>query len=243
MGLTPFFKYYGGKWRDAVKNYPPPDYTTIVEPFSGAAGYSMRYPGNRVILCDLDPIIIGVWKYLQRVKPDEVLNLPDVPEGGTVDDLKVSQEAKWLIGFWLNAGVASPCKRPSKWMVSQVRPGSYWGTRARNAIASQVEYIRHWKVYQCSYLDCPFNGKATWFVDPPYQAAGRHYKFGASNIDYEHLGSWCRSRPGQVIVCENEGATWLPFKHLATVKTTRRTSKSKEAIWLQGFEGPLDELV
>ena len=34
-----------------------------------------------------------------------------------------------------------------------------------------------------------------------------------------------------VIVCENDGATWLPFKQLADVKTTHGNYRSKEVIW------------
>jgi hypothetical protein len=49
--LRPFFGYYGGKWRDAVKHYPPPEHTRIVEPFAASAGYSLRYPDRKVILC------------------------------------------------------------------------------------------------------------------------------------------------------------------------------------------------
>ena len=36
-GLRPFFGYYGGKWRDAVKHYPEPAFETIIEPFAGSA--------------------------------------------------------------------------------------------------------------------------------------------------------------------------------------------------------------
>ena len=40
--MKPFFRYYGGKWRDCAK-YPPPQFDTIVEPFAGSAGYSVRH--------------------------------------------------------------------------------------------------------------------------------------------------------------------------------------------------------
>lgn len=41
---------------------------------------------------------------------------------------------------------------------------------------------------------------------------------------------WCKDRRGQVIVCENAGATWLPFEPLATIKATRGTSQ--EVSWV-----------
>ena len=39
--LKPFWRYYGGKYR-AAPAYPPPRLGTIVEPFAGSAGYSLR---------------------------------------------------------------------------------------------------------------------------------------------------------------------------------------------------------
>lgn len=230
--LRPFFSYYGGKWRDTIKLYPAPKHDTIVEPFAGSAGYSLRYANKKVILCEIDPVLSEVWKFLLKAKPKDILDIPDLDPEGTVDDLNISQEARWLVGLWLNRGTASPRKSPSKWMRDGIRPGSFWGERVRQTIATQVESIRHWKLLNCSYVDCPTPPEgATWFIDPPYEAAGRHYRFGSEQIDYKELASWCRSRPGQVIVCENEGAGWLPFKPLADVKTTRGDRRSKEVIW------------
>jgi len=229
--LRPFFGYYGGKWRDAIKHYPRPNHETIVEPFAGSAGFSLRYPNKNVILCEIDPVLVAVWRYLIAVSAAEIRSIPDVPLNGSVDDLAFPQEARWLVGFWMNRGVASPRKRPSKWMRDGIRPGSFWGDRVRETIASQVEAIRHWEVIEGSYEDCPFDGPATWFIDPPYQRAGRHYRHGSDSIDYGALADWCRSRKGQVVVCENEGADWLPFQHLAEVKTTRRGKRSAEVIW------------
>lgn len=230
-GLRPFFGFYGGKWRDTPRLYPAPEYETIVEPFAGSAGYSLRVATRKVILCDKDPVITSVWKYLVRVKPREILRLPDIERDGSVDELKVCQEARWLIGFWLNRGVTAPRKRPSKWMRDGIRPGSFWGERVRRTIASQVDRIRHWKICNVSYEECPIKSGATWFVDPPYQSSGKHYRFGSNAIDYKELASWCRDRAGQVIVCENLGADWLDFRPLHEAKTTRAGRVSSEVIW------------
>ena len=231
--LRPFFSYYGGKWRDAVKLYPAPAHDRVIEPFAGSAGYSLRYHDRQVVLYEIDPVVVAVWKYLIAVKPSEILAIPDLGPDQSCDDLNVCQEARWLIGFWLNRAVSSPRKSPSAWMRAGIRPGSFWGDRVRNTIASQVESIRHWEVHNSGYIECPDN-TATWFIDPPYQVAGRHYRFGCEVIDYAALGDWCCSRPGQVIVCENEGADWLPFRHLASTKTTR-VGRSAEVHWLNDF--------
>jgi site-specific DNA-adenine methylase len=78
--------------------------------------------------------------------------------------------------------------------------------------------------------------EATWFVDPPYNnKAGSHYKCGSKDIDYNNLAEWCRSRRGQVMVCENAGATWLPFEdlyeHVGASRVGNKPKRSVEAIW------------
>ena len=56
--LHPFFSYFGSKYRMA-KHYPEPLYDIIVEPFAGAAGYSLLYPHKNIILYDnYEPVIM-----------------------------------------------------------------------------------------------------------------------------------------------------------------------------------------
>lgn len=242
-GLRRFFGYYGSKWRAARKYYPYPKHDTIVEPFAGSAGYALRYYTKNVVLCDIDPIIAGVWEYLIHVKAHEILAIPDIPNDGHVDDLDICEEARWLVGFWLNAS-AAPCKTPSKWMRDSGRSGSFWGDRVRKTIASQVSEIRHWKVYNRRYEDCPVEWPATWFVDPPYQGAGKYYRFGSKGLDYQSLGTWCRQRNGQVIVCENTGATWLPFQEIGSIRSAKNGYYSAESCWInqQGTKDTLRQL-
>jgi site-specific DNA-adenine methylase len=227
--MKPFFCYYGGKYR-AAKKYPTPKYSTIIESHAGAAGYATRYSDHKIILYEIDPTIAGLWSYLIKVTPSEIMSLPLDVEN--VDTLRITEEAKSLIGFWLNKGTTQPCKKPSAWCRSKIRPNSFWGETIRNRIASQVDAIRHWSVVNSSYEYAP-NTKATWFVDPPYQnTCGQHYKY--KKIDYSYLGKWCRERSGQVIACEYKGANWLPFKELATIKSNpskRGKSYSSEVYW------------
>lgn len=227
--LAPFFTYYGGKWRSA-RRYPAPLHRTIIEPFAGSAGYSLRYPHHQVMLSDVDPIIVGVWDYLIHATPAEVLALPDVAPDGTVDDLPVSQEARWLIGFWLNKGTASPRRRPSAWMRSDPEQTQFWSAAIRRRIADQLPAIAHWSIKQATYADLPAQ-PATWFVDPPYQVAGSHYRHGSDGINYDQLGAWCQHLPGQVIVCEAAGATWLPFTVHHSAKATLNDRRTTEVLW------------
>jgi hypothetical protein len=203
----------------------------IIEPFAGSAGYSLRYPDRKVRLYDADPIICGVWDYLIHVSPEEIRALP--VDFYYIEELKIIPEAKALIGFCCNKGTTSPGKSPSKWMRTDGKASScnYWSPAKKELVATQVPRIRHWTATQSSYLDIP-NQSATWFIDPPYEVAGRAYKF--HDIDYPALGDWCRSRSGQVTVCENAGADWLPFRPFRIIKGLegrRGGKKSEEVIW------------
>jgi len=245
VNLKPFFTFYGGKWRVAP-HYPAPMYGTIVEPFAGSAGYSMRYPDRKVVLVERDPLIAATWRYLLRVTPAEILSLPDIRNDQTVDDLVVCDEARLLIGWWLNGGSAQPKKRPSAWMRRQAENGGEgwttgggqlsWSARVRERIASQIHAIRHWTLIEGDYEQAPAV-KATWFVDPPYRGAGKHYRY--SDVDYGQLAQWCGMWPGQVIVCENVGADWLPFQPWRDIKASdaRHGGKvSREAFWVRGCD-------
>jgi hypothetical protein len=204
---------------------------TIVEPFAGAAGYATRHHARRVRLFDVDPVIVGVWSYLIRVSSSEVLALPDIGADGIPDTLP--QEARWLIGFWLNKGNTHPSKTPSAWMRAGTHLNSFWGNAIRQRIASQVDSIRHWTITQTSWADLDTTTTATWFVDPPYQCkAGRHYSH--DTVDFPALGAWCQRLHGQVIVCEQDGADWLPFTHHKIIKANPSNhggKQSSEAIW------------
>lgn len=228
MRIHPFFSYYGGKFKIAPK-YPKPSGKKIIEPFAGAAGYSTRYHGRDILLNEINPIIYGIWDYLIHVKESEFLRLPivqDIEEAGNI-----CEEAKNLIGFWLNTASPSPRTKMSTWGKSKVCPGSHWGLEVRNRIAHQLKYIRHWKIRLGSYEDIP-NEKATWFVDPPYQGEpGRLYTF--HKIDYASLAEWCKERKGSVIVCEDISADWLPFRPFLNTKNQKKVKSKTEAIYYQ----------
>lgn len=232
--MKPFFSFYGGKWR-AAPRYPAPLHGSIVEPFAGSAGYSVRYYDRDITLVDADPLIAGLWDYLIHVPSSEIRRLPAVVEH--VDEMSAPQEARWLVGFWLNKGMYAPCLTPSKWMREQHgkdgRLNTYWGEGVRDRIASQVENIRHWRIINGQYEAAPFI-EATWFIDPPYNCeAGRRYKRQVHS--YVMLAKFCRTRPGQIIVCEKEGADWLPFKPFMDIKSLEGKhghGKSPEVIWI-----------
>lgn len=228
--LRPFFSYFGGKWR-AAPHYPAPRFPVIIEPFAGSAGYALRHYNRDVVLIEKDPKVAATWRFLLNATKTDILALPLIGNDQTVDDFNLPDGARWLIGWWLNKGTSSPCKKPSKWMRDGCNPTAFWGNAIRDRIASQIALVRHWTLIEGDYSAAP-DVEATWFVDPPYQVAGRFYptKF----LNFFALGQWCKARQGQVIVCENERAEWLQFCQFKTIKAMagrKRTGKSAEAIW------------
>lgn len=224
------FSYMGSKWRLA-KKYGAPKTNIVIEPFAGGACYSLYWNVPKAILYDLNPIIAGIWKYLIKVKESEILSLPIDFE--STDDLQIPQEAKWLIGFWITKGNTNPNKTRSAWARQYRNAGNcvVWSEAVRERIAKQLSSIRDWKVYNADFRDCP-NIKADWFIDPPYQVAGKCYKF--SEINFQELAQFCLQRKGRVTVCENSGANWLPFKPFASAAATNgkdRVGVSHEVVY------------
>lgn len=227
--MRPFFPYYGSKWSIA-RHYPRPSHDIVIEPFAGAAGYSTFYACQKVRLFDVDPVVAGVWSYLMNVSAAEVMALPELPEvGDSVDNYTIPQEAKWLIGFWLNRGSATPKKSRTAYSARVDKGQLNWGRRAKERIASQLTGLSGWSVHNEAYTEAE-DIEATWFVDPPYIDKGKYYRVPFR--DFSNLGKWCQKRRGLVITCEGPSADWLPFKQLGTFKSSN--GMAKELVHIQG---------
>lgn len=217
------FYYYGRKNR-IVKKYPEPKYDLIIEPFAGSAAYSMHYCDRNVILIEKDVRIANLWLYLIKVLPDEILSLPILNKGESLNDLKFSyltDNQKSLIGFYLNPGSSQPKKSPGKFCA--------WNQENREKVANDVNKIKHWKIINDDYTTID-NYEATWFIDPPYQGnGGKYYRHGNKNFDYISLKNWILQRKGQIIVCENSQANWMDFKPLVDIKGQKH--KTSEVIF------------
>lgn len=230
-GLRPFWRYYGAKWRIAPR-YPAPRHRTIIEPFAGAAGYSLRYPERDVVIVEKYHVIAEIWRWLIAATPEEVRAIPCVD---AVADLPawVPDGARFLVGMCMNAAATSPNRRVSAGMLARRPLGRYcegWTTKMRERAATQVTAIRHWRVIEGDFTAAP-DVEATWFVDSPYAGRpGSHYVHHSGRIDYPALARWCRARRGQTIVCEAAGADWLPFVPFGSTRGMSG-SLSREAIW------------
>lgn len=251
LRLAPFFSYAGSKQKLAA-HYPRPEHRTIIEPFGGSAGYSLNYWDRKVLIYDINPYVAGLWRYLINASVEEILAIPLLEQGQTTDDLPVCQEARWLVGFWISKAGTDPKKRPTRWAKQDIvdhnhwekrngrlvwvrerinKPYNRWSREVRARIASQVPAIRHWEVREQSYLEAP-DEVATWFVDPPYQSLADMY---GPPPDFEELAGWCQSRRGLTVVCEEQGADWLPFKPLVARRSAmkrRRSVGNVEMVWV-----------
>lgn len=224
------FSYYGSK-SQRVHHYPAPNYPLIVEPFAGGACYALRHAeGRQVVINDLSVRTYNLWQYLTTTPMDEILmSVPDaVVKGQNVDELVpdgAHPGLRELLRANANMGTlgSSGTHKRVTWFAEL-----HW-RQVKERLRYFLPKVRGWKVSNFDYKSME-NIEATWFIDPPYNnAAGKRYLH--SSIDYSELAAWCKTRRGQVIVCENVGADWLDFKPLVIGKSRGGVRRAMEAIW------------
>ena len=222
------WSYYGSKGK-IVKKYPKPNKDKISEPFAGSARYSLEYFEKDITLVEKYPVLVSIWRFLQACSPHDILSLPKMKAGETTDNYTFDcQEAKWLMGFMVQQGVNAPRKT-----VSKVFGGGKMEElieRDKKRIAANLFKIKHWKIIQGDYT-LAGNDNGTYFIDPPYQFGGQYYHSSVNNshINFPALAEWCKSRNGQVIVCENDKANWMDFHYLTDLSGSK--NRTKEVIW------------
>jgi len=219
------FSYYGSKSK-IIDLYPAPKYGKIIEPFAGSARYALKYWDREVLLVDKYEVIVKVWHYLQQASPGDILGLPEPKYKQSICEFNISEGERLLLGFLVARGVASPQKIVQ--MFSGIKD-------AKIGIISNLPKIRHWTIKLGSYEDLP-NIEASYFIDPPYQFGGEHYKCNNKDFDFPALAQWSKSRLGQVIVCENTKADWLPFFPIGDCHGAQ--GKTTEAMWCNDLSQP-----
>ncbi|TKK64165.1 hypothetical protein FC093_23145 [Ilyomonas limi] len=223
------WSYYGSKCKIA-KHYPKPKHDLIIEPFAGAAWYSVLHRKKNVLLNEKYSIIFNIWEWLVKsATSDLLLTNKDYFVGQNISGVDLHEAHKDLIGFCINRGSTAPKSIVQKWSC-QVAAKPDWASTTSyqlERIANWLDEIKHWQVQFGDYRNLP-DVEATWFIDPPYQFGGEHYL--VNDVDYSELADWCKSRKGQVIVCENTKAKWLPFRPL--IEITGQRVKTVEAIWV-----------
>jgi site-specific DNA-adenine methylase len=213
------FSYYGGKGRIA-RYYPKPQYPLIIEPFAGGSWYSTFNLPEKAILVDPDPIIVETWRWLiHEATVEDLKGFPDyIPKTRMIKQTPAGKD--YFYRFWGNRGSIAP----------KNFAGSFNKKSWISAI-SRLPKIKSWKIIQGTYR-CLGNIEATWFIDPPYQSEGKGSLYKFSEVNYDDLHDFCLSRRGQVIVCDREGADWMPFKPLERATKGQRNQLLKEVYWV-----------
>ena len=196
--------YYYGRKKQIAKCYPEPAYETIVEPFAGAAAYSLF--GDRwhrkVILIEKDPRVAQIWQWLiADATPETITDLPDLKVGDRSSEfLHIIHAATKMAFNYKTIKVTQVLER--NWEIS------------KRVMAANVHKVKHWQVVCGDYREAS-NIEATWFIDPPYKSyPGLGYAHGSDVLDYNELARWALSRRGELIFCEGEYGDYLPFTSL-----------------------------
>lgn len=217
------WSYYGSKTKIAAL-YPKPTFNHIIEPFSGTAKYALLHFEKEVTLVDAYEPIIKIWHWLQQCSAKDILSLPVLKKGDSVENMTFDCEAaKLFMGYMVGRGLSRPQYKVSPFVASEKQ---YHFQFSYKRIAADLFKIKHWKIIHGDYADVQ-NAKATWFFDPPYQFGGERYP--CHKIDFIKLAAYVKSRDGQVICCENTKADWMEFVPIKRIQGSNY--KTTEAIW------------
>lgn len=220
----PLFKWFGSKW-SAAPHYPAPEHDTIIEPFAGSAGYSLRYSHKNICLAESNPHIHALWTWLiNEATTDDILSIPvHIPEGTDIRNMGLNKGQQLLLKTWQRTNNVGDCWTVSPW---GNLPGQ-WTVNTRARVSSEIHAIKHWNIYKCGIeLMKSAQKTASWFIDPPYLY---NYQYKSSLvISYQELGELIQSLSGQLIACEaackKTGAIpdYLSFVDFRKTVTSRR---------------------
>lgn len=237
------FSYYGSKSKLAHL-YPEPKVNLVVEPFAGAGCYSWLHRKNRQVwLNDLDARTHSIWSFLTDEDALDMLNYY-LPDDDTIKPgMKVSGDVlpETDASCYQLTGLREICRAEAnqgtqggKGVHDQITSMGAKCWKVKRKLLEVIPEVVDWHITNLNYTDMQ-NVYATWFIDPPYNnPAGKRYR--QSNINYAELAAYCQSRRGQTIVCENAGATWLPFtpmKHnRVSIRSRYQKADAKEVVWV-----------
>jgi len=210
--------YYYGRKKQIAKYYPEPNCATIIEPFAGAAAYSL-YGDNwkkRVILIEKDPKVAELWRwFIEDARVSDIENMPVLKTGEHSTEFLHIIHAATKMAFKFKRIKVTPILERN-WEIS------------KRVFVENLYKIKHWIIICGDYSEAP-DVEATWFIDPPYKGdPGMGYGFGSNLINYTDLASWAKRRKGEVIFCEGENGDYLPFKALHLLKgVAGKTSQEK----------------
>lgn len=212
--LTPMFYYFGRKGRLAA-SYPAPAFPLVIEPFAGSMAYALHHRPEKAIGIEIDSNVANVWHRLTGMSAEHILALSEPRIGERTTDR-----------FAMLAAGSHGTARASSYLWTDRMSRDF--QKQKRLAAKHVDYARTNVQYVCNDYRAILDIEATWFIDPPYQHVERGYD--RSNVDYDELAEWCKRRRGQVIVCEQDGADWLPFQPLCEIRGTTN-KRTVEMVW------------
>ena len=239
MKITgPLFKWFGSKWLSS-KILPIPKYDSIIEPFAGGAGYSLRHFAKDVTIYEKNVHIYELWEYLiSAATYSDIREIPlNIPVGTDIRTIGLNKGQELLLKNWQRTNNVGECWTISPW---GNMPGQ-WTESTRARISEEHSCIAHWdlggKNGFHSFVEV-VNNEVTWFIDPPYKY---NYLYGDKAFDYQLMVNGIDGVAGEIIVCEaicpktNQMPNYLPFKFWAKRITSRRkvteNHHSKELIY------------
>ncbi|WP_296131182.1 hypothetical protein [uncultured Corynebacterium sp.] len=213
--------YYYGRKKQLSWSYPEARYETIVEPFAGAAAYSLREDNwrKRIILVEKDHRVTEIWDWLvNEATPSQIEALPVLHPGERSSEFLHIVHAATKMAFKYKTIKVTPVLARN-WEIT------------RRVFIRDLHKVKHWEIISGDYTCAP-DIEATWFIDPPYKGeGGMGYRFNSANLDYLALADWIKCRKGQVIACEGKEGDYLPFKPLTSLSGVAG-KRSEERIWL-----------
>lgn len=236
--FTCLFSFYGGKSR-IVHRYPDPVHDTVIEPFAGGASYSLRHHERQVWINEKDPVTRSMWEFV--LSSDSA----DWVEGHVPETVHIGDKASEMIPRDAPAGLLEILRSQANMGTQGARGihdqvtmiGQIGWPRLKPRLMQWIPLVAHWKLTGLDYSAVATDDSATWFVDPPYNnSAGRRYRLGMQSDEFGHLARWVDTLRGQVIVCENGGADWLPFEPLVARQGVRgryQKSKAMEVVYIR----------
>jgi hypothetical protein len=220
------FFFYGRKWQ-AGSSYPAPTRRTVIEPFAGSAAYAHRHIDvlDAVVLVERDEQVCGMWRQVL----DPTLTVDDLCPPLTLGEFTTNR-------FHVTAAVSGGGQTQA--IGGRLKATPIAVVNVQRLRQRMPRDLARWRATDVTLIEGDYSEApdvdATWFIDPPYVGrAGALYRHGSRDIDYAALGTWCKDRQGQVIVCEGEGADWLPFEPLTEV-VAYGGKRSAEVVWYGG---------
>ena len=243
------FYYYGTK-KALVKHYPSPIGFRIIEPFGGAAAYSVHHLMRDVrfsaVVYEKDPRVVALWTRLLGMSPEEIRAIPCPGVGDKTSD------------YFVMVAATGNAINKSRRMTVTPRMPRIVEIMKRQVADKVLRLSGRIEVINADYREAfPTAKTDTVFIDPPYSpnnrpaegslhGGGKGYAKGccSGDLDYQEIAEFARNAEGGVIACDYHDATWLPFGRLKRVTDSQKKSYA-EGVWLKnigGLSGPIFDL-